>query len=154
MNPDPATKAADLLLKFDRHQAEKRRRIEALLALYVKNPGWPIEAMVREYSMVLDTVDGHGYLEQVRRDASPEGMDARWRGGRTKRIRTREQCIAAATTLVLGGGGGEYFVKTVSRITSISDKALYNYFPTKADLLWAVYDRLIQPALNPATERS
>jgi len=57
---DTAAKQAQAVRRFQR---EKNRKIEALIQLFLQNPDLPIEAMIREFSTVLDATDGRIYLE-------------------------------------------------------------------------------------------
>jgi hypothetical protein len=143
MNSDDAT--AERLRKLSRYLSEKNKCLEALLQRFTRNPTWPIEAMVREYSAVLDATDGREYMEQVRRDASADGLDYRQRSARTKRVRTRERLVLAATELVLTGDTDGDLVARTAKLAGLSPATGYNHFNTRNDLLWAVYDRLLHP---------
>ncbi|MEV6831185.1 TetR/AcrR family transcriptional regulator [Amycolatopsis sp. NPDC051102] len=151
MNSDK--QAAERLQKLRLHLADKTKRIEALLQLFATNPTLPIEAMVREYGGVLDATDGRAYLQRVQRDAGADGLGYRQRAARTKRIRTRERLITAATQLVVERRTeGGNFLEAVARVSGVSVPTISNHFPSKNDLLWAVYDRLLQPILNSTTK--
>ena len=148
MNSD--NQVAERLRELNHFLQEKDRRLRALLQLFLANPTLPIEAMVREYSGVLDATDGQAYLEQVRRDASIDGLDYRQRAARTKRIRTRERLIEVAMQLVVRGQSNDSnFFERVASISGLSVPTIFNHFAAKSELLWAVYDRLLQPDHAP-----
>lgn len=151
MNSD--NQVAERLQELSHFLQEKDRRLRALLQLFSANPTLPIEGMVREYSGVLDATDGQVYLEQVRGDAGAEGLNSRQRAARTKRIRTRDRLVSAAEqAVVLGQTSGSYFFERVAAISGLSVATIFNHFATKNELLWAAYDRLLQPDCNPTVK--
>lgn len=145
MNSDNITTTR--LRQLRHYLDEKNRRLDALLQLFRQTPSLPIEAMVREYSTVLDATDGHEYLEQVQQDASTEGLGYRQRSARTKRIRTRERLISTTQGLVIRRE--PFRLQDVADLAGVGVATLYSHFKTKNDLLWAVYDSLVQPILRP-----
>jgi AraC-like DNA-binding protein len=131
---------------------EKNKRLEALLQLFTRDPTLPIEAMVREYGSALDSTDGHDYLELVKKDLSADDLDHRQRSARTKRIRTRERLISTATSMVIQRE--PFRLADLAEVAGMSVATIHHHFRTKDELLWAVYDRLLQPILDPTTEGS
>ncbi|WP_410641222.1 TetR/AcrR family transcriptional regulator [Amycolatopsis sp. lyj-346] len=148
MNSD--NQATERLQELRCFLQEKNRRIDALLQLFSQDPTLPIEAMVREYGSVLDSTDGHDHTERVGRDECANGLEYRQRGARTKRVRTRERIISAATELVVQRES--FRLQDLAELAKVGVATLRFHFSTKDELLWAVYDRLVQPILNPIGE--
>lgn len=140
MNSD--NPAAERLRKLNRYLEEKNRRLNALIQLFAQHPAWPIESMVREYSTILDATDGHEYVKQVRLDASADGLDYRQRSARTKRVRTRDRLICTATRLVVRRE--PFRLQDLADLADVGVATVHSHFRTKNQLLWAVYDRLLQ----------
>jgi hypothetical protein len=122
--------------------------LEALRLLCIANAALPVEAMLQEYGAVLDTIDSNECVQRDEKD-SAGSLGSRQRSGRTKRLRTRENLIAATIQLITGNRVFTTpFVATVAELSGVSLKSLYNHFATKDELLAAAYARLLDPLLS------
>ena len=139
---------ADQLWKLHNHDCYKHERLEVLRLLCIANSALPIEAMLLEYGAVLDTIDSD---ERVQRDEEDSAGDlgSRQRSGRTKRLRTRENLIAATIKLITENRVVTApFAATVAELSGVSLKTLYHHFATKDELLAAAYARLLEPLIS------
>jgi hypothetical protein len=132
---------ADQLRKLHERQLVRRRKLEALLVLFVANTNLPIEKMYVEYSALLDSNVGG-----VEQPAAPDGSECpgpHQRAAQTKRERTRRALVAATVEQITRGV--DFRIDDIARVAGVSVPTLYNYFSTKEELMLAAYEHLLEP---------
>jgi len=73
-------------------------------------------------------------------DKSPVGLRER------KKRRTRETIVAVATRLFVERGYDETTTAQIAEAAEVSSSTFFTYFPTKADVVFSLFDALIESA--------
>lgn len=77
------------------------------------------------------------------------GLNPRERAAQAKRDRSRQALIGAAVDLVVESRGLGYRVEDIAAAAGVSLATLYNHFETKADLIRAAFERVVEPVTAP-----
>ena len=133
---------ADLLWEHHRRYLAKNEQLEGLFLLLGTNPALPVDTLYREYSKALDAGEPDTDLTH-----DGEGLGPRQRSARTRKYRTREQLLKAATDLVVAGDISDDFLERAARNANVGVATAYTHF-NKSELIAAVCKRLLEPVLG------